>query len=42
VKPTTAKRRILKAALPAARSKNIAPDKLIPFGDNDGDAFQDF
>jgi hypothetical protein len=41
-KPAAAKRRVHKTAAPAASSKNMAPEKLIPFDDNDGDAFQDF
>jgi len=41
-KPATAKRHVRKAAAPAASSKSVAPEKLIPFGDNDGDTFQDF
>ena len=41
VKTVARKRRAPKAAAPAA-TQTAAPEQVIPFGDSDGDAFQDF
>jgi len=41
VKTAATKRHAPKAAAPTA-TKTAAPEQVIPFGDNEGDAFQDF